>query len=320
MTDPNWWTIALEDLRAEVHEASGRRIAVVTFDLPGRRNAMSTAMTQSWARLMAGLREDPDLAAVVVTGAPPAFNAGGDLSWIVSEPDAQVADLRRRMLAFYRSWLSIKDLEVPTIAAINGHAIGPGSRSPWPATSGMPPLTPSWACRSPPSGCTPGWRRPGRCPTSPARPWHGTCCSPAGSSRGWRRSPWGLVSRAVPADEVLGEGLAAAERVAAAAPIATRLTLQAVRDGGHASYATALEWEALAQPSPSPARTSTRASPPRPRSARRPSTAAEGRLQPTGWHAREGRKTVSRAPGCPMFRVWAFPTSRCGAAAGAAAP
>ena len=46
---------------------------------------------------------------------------------------------------------------------------------------------------------------------------------------------------------MLGEALAAAERVAAAAPIATRLTLQAVRDGGHASYATALEWEALAQ-------------------------------------------------------------------------
>src|SRR6476469_4449064 len=126
MTDQNWWTIALEDLRAEVREASGRRIAVVTFDLPGRRNAMSTAMTHAWVRLMAALREDPDLAAVVVTGAPPAFCAGGDLSWIVSEPDAAVPDLRSRMLAFYRSWLSIRDLEVPTIAAVNGSAIGAG--------------------------------------------------------------------------------------------------------------------------------------------------------------------------------------------------
>ena len=30
------------------------------------------------------------------------------------------------MLAFYRSWLSIRDLEVPTIAAVNGAAIGAG--------------------------------------------------------------------------------------------------------------------------------------------------------------------------------------------------
>ena len=57
----------------------------------------------------------------------------------------------------------------------------------------------------------------------------------------------GLVSLAAPADEVLGHAIAAAERIAAAAPIATRLTLQAVRDGGHASYERALEWEALAQ-------------------------------------------------------------------------
>ena len=57
----------------------------------------------------------------------------------------------------------------------------------------------------------------------------------------------GLVSRALPAEQVLDEAIAAAERVAAAAPIATRLTLQAMRDGGHATFETALQWEALAQ-------------------------------------------------------------------------
>jgi enoyl-CoA hydratase/carnithine racemase len=57
----------------------------------------------------------------------------------------------------------------------------------------------------------------------------------------------GLVSLAAPAEEVLGHALEAADRIAAAAPIATRLTLQAVRDGGHATFERALEWEALAQ-------------------------------------------------------------------------
>ena len=81
-------------------------------------------MTASWVELMAALRDDDELAAVVVTGAPPAFSAGGDLSWIVAEPDAPVSDLRARMLAFYRSWLSVRELEVPTIAAVNGAAVG----------------------------------------------------------------------------------------------------------------------------------------------------------------------------------------------------
>lgn len=251
MTEHNeqahWWTTPFEDLRVEAREASGRRIAVITFDLPERRNSMSTAMTASWVRLMGLLRQDPELAAVVVTGAGSAFNAGGDLSWIVSEPDAQVVDLRERMLAFYRSWLSVKQLEVPTIAAINGHAIGAGFAlalamdiryAAADAKLGVPFTS---------LGLHPGM----------ATTW--SLADVAGHAvardllltgrivTGQEAVGLGLVSLAAPAEEVLGHALEAAERVAASAPIATRLTLQAVRDGGHASFENALEWEALAQ-------------------------------------------------------------------------
>jgi enoyl-CoA hydratase/carnithine racemase len=251
MTEHNeqahWWTTPFEDLRVEARESSGRRIAVITFDLPERRNSMSTAMTASWVRLMGLLRQDPELAAVVVTGAGSAFNAGGDLSWIVSEPDAQVVDLRERMLAFYRSWLSVKQLEVPTIAAINGHAIGAGFAlalamdlryAAADAKLGVPFTS---------LGLHPGM----------ATTW--SLADVAGHAvardllltgrivTGQEAVGLGLVSLAAPADEVLGHALEAAERVAASAPIATRLTLQAVRDGGHASFENALEWEALAQ-------------------------------------------------------------------------
>ena len=57
---------------------------------------------------------------VVVTGEGTAFCSGGNTSWIASEPDASVDRLRRRMMPFYRAWLSIRRLEVPTIAAVNG--------------------------------------------------------------------------------------------------------------------------------------------------------------------------------------------------------
>lgn len=242
-----WWETEFEDLRVSSREASGRRVAVVTLDLPERRNSMSTAMTASWVRLMGQLRTDEALAAVVVTGAAPAFSGGGDLSWIVKDPDAPVSELRTRMLTFYGSWLSIRDLEVPTIAAVNGAAIGAGfavalacdlryaaddARIGVPFTSlGLHP------------GMATTWSLPNVAGHAVARDLLLTGRMLSGTEA----AGLGLVSRALPAEEVLPEAIAAAERIAAAAPVATRLTLQALRDGGHATFDDALQWEALAQ-------------------------------------------------------------------------
>src|SRR5689334_2291734 len=101
-------------------------VAVLTLDNPGQRNAMSDAMTASWIAAIDELAQDRDVRAVVVTGEGSAFCSGGNTSWIASEPDAGVDALRERMLPFYRAWLSVRRLEVPTIAAINGPAIGAG--------------------------------------------------------------------------------------------------------------------------------------------------------------------------------------------------
>ena len=80
---------------------------------------MGAAPWSSW-------RADRGVRVVVVTGEGSSFCSGGNTGWIASEPDAEVDYLRTRMLAFYRAWLSIRDLEVPTIAAVNGPAIGAG--------------------------------------------------------------------------------------------------------------------------------------------------------------------------------------------------
>src|SRR3712207_6053972 len=101
-------------------------VALLTLDNPDLRNAMSEQMTGSWVRAIDELAADPTVRVVVVTGAGTAFCSGGDTSWIASEPDATVDRLRSQMLPFYRAWLSIRRLEVPTIAAVNGAAIGAG--------------------------------------------------------------------------------------------------------------------------------------------------------------------------------------------------
>src|SRR6476661_7628545 len=105
-------------------ERSSDGVVLLTLDNPAQRNAMSGPMTEAWQQTMADLRADDDVRCVVVTGEGSAFCSGGDPRWIASEPDAPVHRLRTRMLGFYRAWLSIRELEVPTIAAVNGPAVG----------------------------------------------------------------------------------------------------------------------------------------------------------------------------------------------------
>ena len=107
-------------------ERPGDGVALLVLDNPDQRNAMSDEMTASWVAAVEELAADRELRAVVVTGAGSAFCSGGNTGWIASEPDAGVDYLRTRMIGFYRAWLSIRRLEVPTIAAVNGPAIGAG--------------------------------------------------------------------------------------------------------------------------------------------------------------------------------------------------
>src|SRR5215207_3582346 len=116
----------LPDLAHLRLERPSAGVALLTLDNPGMRNAMSDEMTSSWVTAIDALAADRSVRAVVVTGEGSAFCSGGNTSWIASEPDASVDRLRSRMMPFYRAWLSIRRLEVPTIAAVNGAAIGAG--------------------------------------------------------------------------------------------------------------------------------------------------------------------------------------------------
>ena len=223
-------------------------VAVLTLDNPDQRNAMSDRMTESWVAAVDELAADRTVRVVVVTGEGSAFCSGGNTSWIASEPDATVDELRERMLPFYRAWLSVRRLEVPTIAAVNGPAIGAG-------------LCLALACdiRYAASGAKLGvpfvrlGMHAGMAGTyllpDVVGPAHARDLLLTGrvvdADEALRL---GLVSRVIEPDSFAAEILATAEAVAATAPIASRLTKLALADGGHADLESGLQWEAMAQP------------------------------------------------------------------------
>jgi enoyl-CoA hydratase len=98
-------------------------VATVTLADPDRRNALTLPMVTEIMDLFDQLEADPKVGAVVVTGAPPAFCAGADLSHLSSSAEGGAeAGLR----AIYEGFLRIGRSPLPTIAAVNGAAVGAG--------------------------------------------------------------------------------------------------------------------------------------------------------------------------------------------------
>jgi len=103
------------------------RICVLTLNQPDQLNAMSDIMAKDFREAIDEIKTDPEPKVVIVTGAGRAFSAGGNLQMMSENIGANPAIRRKEIFSFYKSFLSIMDLGIPTIAAINGHAIGAGA-------------------------------------------------------------------------------------------------------------------------------------------------------------------------------------------------
>jgi enoyl-CoA hydratase/carnithine racemase len=223
-------------------------VARLVLDNPDQRNAMSDQMTASWVRAIEELAADRTVRVVLVTGEGSAFCSGGNTGWIASEPDAEVDHLRTRMIAFYRAWLSIRSLDVPTIAAVNGPAIGAG-------------LCLALACDiryaaegarlSAPFvklGMNPGMAATYLLPNAVGVANARELLLTGRTVEAEEARQLGLVSRVFPADTFASEVAEIAAGIATTAPIPSRYTKLALREGGHADLESCVQWEALAQP------------------------------------------------------------------------
>jgi enoyl-CoA hydratase len=99
------------------------RVAVVTLDDPARRNALDLPFCDEITATFDSLEARDDVGAVVITGAPPAFCAGADLSHLGA---SGTGDAREGLLAVYEGFLRVGRSPLPTIAAVNGAAVGAG--------------------------------------------------------------------------------------------------------------------------------------------------------------------------------------------------
>lgn len=102
-------------LRTEITE----RVAVLTVSDPARRNAMDLELSGKLVDAVRTAVADEGVGAIVITGEEPAFCAGGDLTELA---EADPATLH----AVYGGFLAVANCPLPTIAAVNGAAVGAG--------------------------------------------------------------------------------------------------------------------------------------------------------------------------------------------------
>ena len=109
-----------EHLSYEVEEG----IALVTLKRPEALNALSQSLLEELAEIPELVQQDPEVRAVIFTGEGKAFAAGADLKEIAAIKDPFMG--REYALFGQRVFAEIAALPVPTIAAINGYALGGG--------------------------------------------------------------------------------------------------------------------------------------------------------------------------------------------------
>jgi len=109
----------------ELHEKEAGVACIVLSD-PPTRNAMSEAMGAEFHSIVQSLKARADLRVLILTGAGDAFSSGGHLEMLEEKAKFSQEKNFELMQKFYSDFLSIYNLSIPTIAAINGSAAGAG--------------------------------------------------------------------------------------------------------------------------------------------------------------------------------------------------
>ena len=95
-------------------------VATVTLNHPEVRNAVSLDMNHELDAAFDNLEADESVGAVVLTGTPPAFSAGANLDELLAATNPE------RLSSIYAGFLRVAHTPLPTVAAVNGPAVGAG--------------------------------------------------------------------------------------------------------------------------------------------------------------------------------------------------
>lgn len=226
-------------------------VVTLTMDQPEQRNPLTgNSAVAEFLAAIDRIDGDRDIRCVILTANGPSFSAGGDIREMKRQAEPAVSEMQIR--ADYRRGiqrlpLALFNLEVPVIAAVNGHAIGAGLDLACLCDIRIASERARFAESFVKLGIIPGdggaWLLPRIIGLSRASELAFT-----GDVIDARQAlEWNLVSRVVPHDALQDEARRLAARIAANASHGLRLTKRLIRESMHARLDTVLELSAAYQ-------------------------------------------------------------------------
>ena len=226
-------------------------VVTITLNRPERRNAMSVEMLEAFRDGVSALEGDADVRAVVVTGAGKGFSSGADFSalgtWIgQSDLDGPLA-IHNAIEQLYEAFLVLDRLEAPTIAAINGAAVGGGLGLALLCDIRIIADDAKIGGNFARLGIHPGMAISQLLPAAVGYEAAAELLFTGRLITGSEAVDMGLARRAVPADQVLTEAQALATEIAAGAPLAVRWIKRTLRNVVGRNLDATLQAESMAQ-------------------------------------------------------------------------
>lgn len=221
-------------------------VAIIVLNRPDNRNSMTPELLDGFASAVADVRADRAVRAVVVTGRGACFSSGADFRTTVQR-DGEGMISAERSYAMYVPFMSLLDVEVPVIGALQGHAVGGGFGLALCCDLRVASSQSKYGANFAKLGLHSGLAISDTLPRLVGVPRALEMLLTGRLISGDEGAAWGLFNDAVLAEAVLPRALHLAEEIAACAPIAVRLMKRSVYDNLQWNPRAKAWHEALAQ-------------------------------------------------------------------------
>jgi enoyl-CoA hydratase/carnithine racemase len=225
------------------YESQGA-IGVITLDRPDNRNSMTPELLDAFAAASERARSDAAIRCLVVTGTGTCFSSGADFKATLQRAHGAPHE---RSYAMYVPFLSLLDVEVPVIGALNGHTVGGGFGLALVCDLRIGAEDAKYGANFVRLGLAPGMAISYLLPRLVGVARANELLLTARLVDGREAAALGILNRAVPATEVMACALEVARTIADNAPLAVRATKAAIRRGLALHVREAAMSEAYAQ-------------------------------------------------------------------------
>jgi enoyl-CoA hydratase/carnithine racemase len=221
-------------------------VGVITLDRPDNRNSMTPELLDAFAAASAQACGDANARCIVVTGTGNCFSAGADFKAVLQREGDQRAP-HEKSYAMYEPFLSLLDIDVPVIGALNGHAVGGGFGLALVCDVRIGAADAKYGANFVTLGLAPGMAISYLLPRLVGVARASELLYTGRLVDGREAEALGILNRAVSTERVLADAMAMARTIAGNAPLAVRDTKAAIRRGLALDVRTAAHAEAHVQ-------------------------------------------------------------------------